>query len=523
MAVNVSRSAGLTQTTDLAQAGATFNDATRLLDGGLWSKPTDNNGQMNYLSSFNADVHAVLNDITADIAVGAGGTIQVGGTNYTLTAADITALTDVQKQLNTMITDAPNAIGHGHTAVAAQQALHAADAAILNDINGDTGLATALANASYAATTGATDAGFQALTAGADDAAAITAATAQGATLAQIGTVFNAAADLAVGGLNHSNIGEFTADMKAIATGVQNILNSPTALAAIEAGETANAAALTTIHLQTVENQVNLQLGKLDGEVLSNPNVGARATNDNLLDIIDIVQNDGNLNTAAGGNGTAGHVGGFAEMPGYLSGTITHFQDNQAQTNFWAQFLSEANVINNDLQAVAKGTFTGSISSLITQVENYQHFGASFDQSQGGTFGARFDNELLGGTLKADTAAAVQGLTAIMNGATGTALAAAQAQITAAGVGFAADAADVSGNNNPAGGGTYVGTATTVAGATSIAGLAQGTTNVGPVANGQTGLSTASTGGGHGGFGGGAGPESGSPEPIVDHGAHWHW
>jgi hypothetical protein len=42
-------------------------------------------------------------------------------------------------------------------------------------------------------------------------------------------------------------------------------------------------------------------------------------------------------------------------------------------------------------------------------------------------------------------------------------LAADQAQIQAAGTGFVADANDVSGNNIPPGGGSYVGDATTVA------------------------------------------------------------
>jgi trimeric autotransporter adhesin len=530
MAVSTSRTVGLTQTTDLGQAGATFNDATRLLTGGLWSTPNDNNGQQASLGTFTADIHAVLNDVAADLALGAGGQITVGGNAYTLTATDITALTDVQSQLNTMLTNAPTAAAFGHGATAAQQALHAADVAVLNDINGDTGLATALANASYAGTTGATDHGFQAPVAGSDSAAAIAAATAQGATLADIGNVFNAATALSVGGLNHSNMAEFTADMKAVATGVQNILNSPSQLAAIEAGETANAAALTTIHLQTVENQINLQLNKFDGEFANNPNVAARATTDNLLDVIDIVQGDANLNMNAGGNGTPAATGGFAEEAGFLSGTITHFQDNQAQTNFWAQFLSEANVINNQLTAVAggattvtNGTSTLDIAHLITEIQNYQKFGASFDHSQGGIFGARFDNELLGGTLNADTSAAIKGLTGIMNGDTGAALAADKAMITAAGQGFAADAMDVSGNNNPFGGGHYVGTATTVAGATSIAGLAQGTTMVGPVANGQTGLSSAAPmGHGGGGFGGVAGgPEPGGVPTPVDH--HWHW
>src|SRR5262249_43349531 len=146
--------------TDLAQAGATFNDATRLLDGGLWGKPADAAGQHNYLGSFLADVHAVLNDVTAALTPGA--TVTVGGSAYTLTAADVTALQDIQTQLNTMISEAPRAIGNGHGAIAAQQALHTADAAILNDINGASGLAATLANAGYAATTGATDIGFQA-------------------------------------------------------------------------------------------------------------------------------------------------------------------------------------------------------------------------------------------------------------------------------------------------------------------------------------------------------------------------
>ena len=45
------RASGLTLLNDLAQAGATFNDVTRLPDGGLWSTPTDSNGQHPLLPS----------------------------------------------------------------------------------------------------------------------------------------------------------------------------------------------------------------------------------------------------------------------------------------------------------------------------------------------------------------------------------------------------------------------------------------------------------------------------------------
>jgi hypothetical protein len=97
--------------------------------------------------------------------------------------------------------------------------------------------------------------------------------------------------------------------------------------------------------------------------------------------------------------------------------------------------------------------------------------------------------------LKADSAAAVQGLTGILNHDTGAALAADQAQILAAGQGFNADAMDVSGNNIPVGGGTYVGTATTVATATSVNGIAQGTIPVPAPAGGAGGPGAGGPGG----------------------------
>ncbi len=109
--------------------------------------------------------------------------------------------------------------------------------------------------------------------------------------------------DLAAGGISAANIGEITTDLTAVEQGLTKILNNQTMLAQIEAGETANAAALTTIHLQTVLQQVTLQLNKYDGMDANGTSTGLRGTADNLLDIIDIVQNDTALNKAAGGTG----------------------------------------------------------------------------------------------------------------------------------------------------------------------------------------------------------------------------
>jgi len=176
---------------------------------------------------------------------------------------------------------------------------------ILQEINNRCHIAAALNNVQFLANTGANDVAFQNLPAGADDPAALAAATA-GHSLQAVGEVFNAATVLASGGISAANLGQITTDFTAVQQGLTNILGNATMLAQIEAGETATAAALTTVHLQTTLNQINLQLNKYDGAEATGSATALRGTADNLLDIIDIVQGDANLNTAAGGNGAAG-------------------------------------------------------------------------------------------------------------------------------------------------------------------------------------------------------------------------
>jgi hypothetical protein len=418
--------------------------------------------------------------------------------------------------LTTLLNAAPMT-ANAATLTAADQTIHAVQNQILQEINNDPHIAAALNNVTFMANTGANDVAFQNVPAGADDPASLAAATA-GTTLKAVGEVFNAATTLAAGGISAANLGQVTADFTAVQQGLTHILGNATQLAQIENGETATAAALTTIHLQTTLNQINLQLQKYDGAEAAFSNTALRGTADNLLDIIDIIQNDTALNKAAGGNGAAGHAGGFAEMPGGLTGTVTKFQDNQVQTNFWAAFLAEANTINAHLTAIAAGKEQAT-TALITQIQNYQHFGAAFDATQGAVFQGRFDNELNNGTLEADSAASVKGLMGILNGDTGAALAADKAMIVAAGSGFAADAMDVSGNNIAIGGATYVGTATTVATATSVNGLATGsipvtaTPNLANGTGGAVATPPTTTGGGTtagGGAGAGAGAGGGT-------------
>src|SRR5450755_772612 len=483
------RADAINQSSDLVQAGVVFNDAVRLSTG-LFNLSGSGN-QNPFLGEYTTDIHAVQNDIAAMLATPAG--VTLGGEAFALNTTDTAVLTNVQSQLGTLLTAAPQTT-NAATLTAADQTLHAVQNEILQEINNDPHLAAALNNVPFLAKTSAHDVAFQNTPAGADDPAALAAATA-GNSLKAVGEVFNAATAAAAGGINAANLGEITNDFTAVQQGLTKILGNATMLAQIEAGENGTAAALTTVHLQTTLNQINLQLNKYDGAEANGSANGLRGTADNLLDIIDIVQNDAALNVAAGGNGAAGHAGGFAEMPGGLTGSVQKFQDNQAQTNFWASFLAEANTINAHLAGIANGTQTAS-AALVTQIQNYQNFGANFDAAQGSIFQARFDNELNNGTLQADTAAAVKGLTGILNHDTGAALVADTAMIAAAGQGFAADAMDVSGNNIAITGATYVGTATTVATATSVNGLAQGSipvTATPNIANGTGGTATSTT------------------------------
>jgi hypothetical protein len=503
----------LNTSTDLAQAGAVFNDAVRLSEGGLWTGSTtleaaSADNQQPYEYMYVQDINAVQADVTAMLAN--PNAITVGG--QTISDAALTGeLTEIQGQLGTLAHEAPLSVGSSAAAAAAQGTIALTQQEILTEVNGDATLATALNAAAYQSGTGFTNVGFQQLPTGSDTAAAITAAEGTAAappTLAAVGAVFNAANDLSAGGLNATNLTEFNADMQAVVTGLSNIVNSPTALAAIEANEQAGMSpqgqmltaqqeqALTTIHLETLLNQAELQVNKFDGMYATNPNDAARSTNDNMLDMVDIVNNDAALAAAAGDVSVANNgaqpnqtfgasTGGFGEFPAYLNGiggvndhggTILQYQDNQAQTNFWSQFIAEANQLNNTLDGIANGTVTANSSelqALITQVNNYNEFGASFDGAQGGVFGDRFDNELLSGTLKTDSANAVAALQSVeANGVT----ASNAAQLVAAGVGFVADANDVSGNNLPIGGGAYVGSSTTVAGATTTGAATAGTT-----------------------------------------------
>ena len=225
------RSDALNQSKDLVQAGVVFNDAVR--DSvGLFNVSGSGN-QNPFLGSYTTDIHAVQNDITAMLA--APGSVTLGGMTFAVNSTDTAVLTNIDAQLGTILTTAPQTT-NAATLSAADQTLHSLQTEILQEISTDPHIAAALNNVTFVSNTGANDVAFQNTPAGADDPTALAAATA-GSSLKAVGEVFNAAVALSAGGIHAANLGEITTDFTAVQQGLTNILNNATMLAQIETGE----------------------------------------------------------------------------------------------------------------------------------------------------------------------------------------------------------------------------------------------------------------------------------------------
>jgi hypothetical protein len=410
-----------------ADLGASFNDATRALVGGLWQNAVEEGAQGN------GSVFRYVNDLTA-VQTGLQAEVAAGQ----FTGDTLTHVQAILSDITTGLSAATASVNGGGTfgsVTAAENALRTSHLDILNIVNSDTtlqGLATQ---------GGAT--GFQATPATLPDG--VTAATAPHANLAEIGAIFNDAASRILGGVNDDNRQIITDDMNAVATDLQNLIQSQPMLFG----------GLTGIHADTVMRQAQLESVYINQAGIS-PDAG-RGSNDNILDMIDIIQGDTNLANMA----NQGGVSGFSVFPDSLNPT-PRFQDNEAQTNFWSNFIADGNSLGQQaIQLVGSGD-AAAIQTLIGQLQTFEKNASDFDLAQGGIFEARFDNELTpSSTLGAEVDAMIKGLN------TGNAaLVAAAAQV------IHDNAADVGGNNIPVTGGTYNPDGLTMAEALSTAGAA---------------------------------------------------
>jgi hypothetical protein len=410
---------------DLTQLGATFNDATRALVGGLWQNVVEEGGQGN------GSVFRYLNDLET---VRAG--LQAGVEAGQFAGATLTNVQKILADIATATSAADASVNGGGifgSVAAAETALHDSHVDVLNIVNNDANL-KALATAG-----GAT--GFQPVPAILDGVAA---ENAPHANLAELGAIFNDAATRILGGVNASNADIITGDINAVITGMQDLMqNNPLLFGG-----------LTGVHSEAVVRQLELELTYIKQAGI-NPDAG-RASNDNILDIIDIVQGDTNLANMA----SQGGIAGFSAFPDALNPTPKYL-DNEAQTTFWANFIAQSNSLGQQAMQLVGSGDKAAIDSFIGQLQAFQKGVTDFDAAQGGIFEARFDNELLGNTstLGAEVTKMIEGLQ------TGNA-----ALVAAAADQMHANSADVGGNNIPVTGGTYNPDGLTVAEVLSSAG-----------------------------------------------------
>jgi hypothetical protein len=405
--------------------GVTFNDATRALEGGLWQNTVSEGGQgLGSIGRYTTDLTNVQTGLQAEITAGQ------------FTGATLSHVNAILADITTALSAATASVNGGGTfgsVAAAETALHTSHLDILNIVNNDPNLA-ALATQNGAA-------GF--LAAPAAFAAGTTAANAPHSNFADVGAIFNDLANISIGGINASNTAQATADTNAAITDLQALMTAnPTLFGG-----------LTGIHADTIVRQLELEKTFIN-EAGVNPDAG-RASNDNLLDIIDIVQGDTNLLNMA----NQGGVHGFTPFGDALK-AAPKYLDNASQTTFWADFIAESNALGQQAVHTVGSHDAQAIASLISNIQTFEKNVTNFDAAQGGIFEARFDNELLGktSTLGAEVSAMIKGLQ------TGNA-----ALVAAAADEMHANAADVSGNNIPSTGGTFNPDGLTVAEALSTA------------------------------------------------------
>jgi hypothetical protein len=396
-----------------------FNDATRILEGGVWHNNVPVGNQGNGTDGrYIADLQLVQTGLTADVAAGA------------FTGDQLTHINTVLADITTAIAAVPGAVNND---AGAEATLRTAHLDIINTIEHDPIL--------QALSIKDGNPGFN--FAPPELATPLNANTPH-ATFAELGAIFDDAQSKSLGGINANNLPTIQADLQTVHDGLLTLMQDHPQLFG----------GATEVHATTIIDQINLQLTNFDHQYGFNPDA-AKATNDNFLDITDIVAGDPNLANMASANG----VTGWTPAP-FTDVVPTPYQDNAAQTNFWADFIASGNTLGAKAEQLVTTGTAQDIQAFVHTLQGWESNVANFDAAQGGVFQARFDNELLGNdsTVGADVAEMIKGLQNHN-----------AALVTAAAEGFHANAMDVSGNNVPLSGGTFNPDGLTVADALSTA------------------------------------------------------
>jgi hypothetical protein len=414
-----------------------FNDATRILEGGLWQQnPVDGGQAPGNLGRYTTDITDVQTGLNTLL-----GTLTTDG-HTAVNAIDQTQVNDINHiltDIDTILTKAPLAANDADSNAA--EAVREAHLDILKIVNGDATLHDNATGSAVIDGDTVTVNGFQNAPPASGHAASLPHDT-----FAQIGAIFDDAQSLSLAG-GTQNKDAIVADLTTARDAMVKL---------IDGGAFTDPTAW--VHAQKIVNCFNLELDKYIPEYGHDPEA-ARSTNDVFLDLTDIVTGDPVLAGMSGNGWTPAPGSNMAldpqtNMPFHQP---SPYLDNADQTNFLASFIAGANTPGAQADAIAQQGFNhGLVKAFENVLDGIEANVKQFDEKQGGIYEARFDNELEGnfGTI----GAAIKGIEHGLNTH--------NAALVTAGVTVLEDnAADVGGNNVPVGGGTYNGTATTAAGA----------------------------------------------------------
>jgi hypothetical protein len=387
--------------------GAPLNNATSAPVGSLGQNPVVESGQGPGSINHNTnDLTMAHNGLLAQVNAG-----QFSGAALGHVQAILSDINTAISVANNAAISVASAAASGSGVAAAEQALRASNLDIVNTVKTDPALSNLAAN-------------------GPATVPGTTAADAPHANLAEIGAIFNDAADKILSGVNDANRAEITDDINTVITDMEALIAANPKLFEGLTGE----------HADAVVRQLQLEL-----TYINDPNISpdaARASADNILDIIDMIHGDAKLADMA----TQGGVSGFSPFPDAANPAPTHLDDG-VQTVFAANFIAHSNSLGQQAIDLVGSGDTKAIATLIDDLKAFEKFVADFDAAQGGH--ALLDAT---GALGAEVAAMIKGLQ------TGDAT-----LVTAAADQMHGNAADVGGHNAPVTGGNYNSDGVTVA------------------------------------------------------------
>lgn len=368
----------------ISDLGATFNGMARPLADAAPQNAIDQGGQVaSSIAHHTNDLAAIQNNLLAEVNAG-----QFSGAALGHVQAILSDLTSAISTANATV-GAPGSIG----SAASAQALRASQLSIINAVNTDPALANPAPEA---------------------PPPAATPPDAKPHTLAEIGAVFDDVASQILGGVNDDNRAQITDDINAVISDIQ----------ALMAADPKMFEGLTGEHADKIVQQLQLELAYINDPTISP--AAAQASEDNILDIIEIIQSDAKLADMA----AQGGIGGSSPLPDATGPDLKHL-DTPLETVFSANFIAQSNSLGKQAVELVGSNDAQAIATLIADLKAFEKSVADIDPAQGGVLGA-------------EIAAMIKGLQ------TGNA-----ALVTAAADQMHGNAADVGSHHVPVTGGTY--------------------------------------------------------------------